>query len=54
MSALCFQCHGYGKTIPVNQALNKPNAVTFTDPTTVIESVCNVCLGNGYFAGSMV
>jgi len=54
MSQICPQCNGSGITKPINECLNAyPNGVAFTAQTQMPESVCNYCLGNGYFTGSM-
>ena len=53
MSQICPQCSGNGITKPINEQLNAPNSTTFTSQTQVPETVCNFCLGLGYFGGSM-
>jgi hypothetical protein len=48
---VCPQCFGAGKTKFVEENLNAPNGVAFTDVTSgANESSCNFCQGNGWTA----
>jgi len=51
---VCPQCNGIKYTVAgYADETNAPNSTTFTAPTQQLPYVCNVCLGNGYFTGSM-
>ena len=50
---ICIQCQGAAKTKPINESLNVPNGMTFTDITYgQNETPCNYCNGVGYFTGA--